>query len=50
MAPVSRSSFIGDAVTEYRLLTIRRIEARLENVCAAIHNSPRRPDGWPDSA
>jgi hypothetical protein len=34
-------------VAEYRLLTIWRIEVPLEPVCAAIHHSPRWPDGWP---
>jgi hypothetical protein len=34
-------------VTEYRLLTIWRIEAPLENVYAAIHDSPHWPDWWP---
>lgn len=32
---------------EYRLLTIWRIEAPVEEVYAAIHNSPRWPDWWP---
>ena len=34
-------------MAEYRLLTIWRIEAPLEAVYAAIHNSPRWPDWWP---
>ncbi|OYY95775.1 MAG: hypothetical protein B7Y41_00310 [Hydrogenophilales bacterium 28-61-23] len=34
-------------MTEYRLLTIWRIEAPLEAVYAAIHDSPRWPDWWP---
>ncbi len=34
-------------MAEYRLLTIWRIEAPLEEVYAAIHNSPRWPDWWP---
>ena len=34
-------------MAEYRLLTIWRIEAPLETVYAAIHNSPRWPDWWP---
>jgi len=33
-------------VAEYRLLTIWRIEAPLDVVYAAIHNSPRWPDWW----
>lgn len=35
---------VGDTVAEYRLLTIWRIEAPLEEVYAAIHNAPRWPD------
>lgn len=42
----SRYSFSGDTVAEYHLLTIWRIEAPLEEVYAAIHNSPRWPDWW----
>jgi hypothetical protein len=34
-------------VAEYRLLTIWRIEAPLEAVYAAIHNSPNWPVWWP---
>ena len=34
-------------MTEYRLLTIWRIEAPLEAVYAAIHDSPHWPDWWP---
>jgi len=34
-------------VAEYRLLTIWRIEAPLEEVYAAIHNPLRWPDWWP---
>ncbi|NTV95665.1 MAG: polyketide cyclase [Thiobacillus sp.] len=34
-------------MVEYRLLTIWRIEAPLEAVYAAIHNSPHWPDWWP---
>ena len=34
-------------MAEYCLLTIWRIEAPLEAVYAAIHNSPRWPDWWP---
>jgi hypothetical protein len=34
-------------VAEYRLLTIWRIEAPLEAVYAAIHNSPHWPVWWP---
>jgi uncharacterized membrane protein YagU involved in acid resistance len=34
-------------VAEYRLLTIWRIQAPLEEVYAAIHNSLRWPDWWP---
>jgi uncharacterized protein YndB with AHSA1/START domain len=34
-------------VAEYRLLTVWRIEAPLEEVYAAIHDSPRWPDWWP---
>ena len=34
-------------MAEYRLLTIWRIAAPLEDVYAAIHNSPRWPDWWP---
>lgn len=34
-------------MAEYHLLTIWRIEAPLEEVYAAIHNSPRWPDWWP---
>jgi hypothetical protein len=34
-------------VVEYRLLTIWRIEAPLEEVYAAIHDSPHWPDWWP---
>ena len=33
-------------MAEYRLLTIWHIEAPLEAVYAAIHNSPRWPDWW----
>ena len=33
-------------MAEYRLLTIWRIEAPLDVVYAAIHNSPRWPDWW----
>lgn len=33
-------------MAEYRLLTIWRIEAPLQAVYAAIHNSPRWPDWW----
>ncbi len=33
-------------MAEYHLLTIWRIEAPLEEVYAAIHNSPRWPDWW----
>ncbi len=36
-------------MVEYRLLTIWRIEAPLEDVYAAIHNSLRWPDWWPDA-
>lgn len=36
-----------NAVADYRLLTIWRIEAPLEQVYAAIRNSPRWPDWWP---
>ena len=34
-------------MAEYRLLTIWRIEAPLEAVYAAIHNSPHWPEWWP---
>lgn len=34
-------------MTEYRLLTIWRIEAPLEELYAAIHNSMHWPDWWP---
>lgn len=34
-------------MAEYRLLTIWRIQAPLEEVYAAIHNSLRWPDWWP---
>lgn len=34
-------------MVEYRLLTIWRLEAPLEVVYAAIHDSPRWPDWWP---
>ena len=34
-------------MAEYRLLTIWRIEAPLEEVYTAIHNAPRWPDWWP---
>ena len=34
-------------MAEYRLLTIWRIEAPLEAVYAAIHNSPHWPVWWP---
>jgi hypothetical protein len=34
-------------VAEYRLLTIWRIEAPLEEVYTAIHDSPFWPDWWP---
>ena len=34
-------------MAEYHLLTIWRIKAPLEEVYAAIHNSPRWPDWWP---
>ncbi|MGZ8262224.1 MAG: SRPBCC family protein [Methylotenera sp.] len=34
-------------MTEYRLLTIWRIEAPMEKVYAAIHNSLCWPDWWP---
>ena len=34
-------------MTEYRLLTIWRIEAPLEEVYNAIHDSPFWPDWWP---
>lgn len=34
-------------MAEYRLLTIWRIEAPLEEVYAAIHDSLRWPDWWP---
>ena len=34
-------------MAEYRLLTIWRIAAPLEDVYAAIHDSPRWPDWWP---
>jgi len=34
-------------VTEYRLLTIWRIEAPLEKVYTVIQNSPHWPDWWP---
>ncbi len=34
-------------MTEYRLLTIWRIEAPLAAVYAAIHDSPHWPDWWP---
>lgn len=34
-------------MAEYRLLTIWRIEAPLEEVYAAIHNSLRWPEWWP---
>lgn len=34
-------------MAEYRLLTIWRIEAPLEEVYAAIHNSPHWADWWP---
>jgi len=43
----SHKHSFGDTVAEYRLLTIWRIEAPLEEVYAAIHNSPRWPDWWP---
>jgi hypothetical protein len=38
---------VGGVVAEYRLLTIWRIEAPLEEVYAAIRDSPRWPDWWP---
>lgn len=34
-------------MTEYRLLTIWRIEAPLQEVYAAIHNSMHWPEWWP---
>ena len=34
-------------MAEYRLLTIWRIQAPLEEVYAAVHNSLRWPDWWP---
>lgn len=34
-------------MAEYRLLTIWRIEAPLEEVYAAVHDSLRWPDWWP---
>ena len=34
-------------MAEYRLLTVWRIEAPLEEVYAAIHDSPHWPDWWP---
>lgn len=39
--------FAGGIVAEYRLLTIWRIEAPLEEVYAAIHDVARWPDWWP---
>jgi len=39
--------FVGDAVAEYRLLTIWRIAAPLEQVYSVIHDTPRWPDWWP---
>jgi len=44
---IHECSSLGDTMTEYRLLTIWRIEAPLEKVYAAIHDSPRWPDWWP---
>jgi hypothetical protein len=43
-----KQSFVdGDAVAQYHLLTIWRIEAPLVKVYAAIHDSQRWPDWWP---
>ena len=37
--PSMPSYFVGDAMAEYRLLTIWRIGAPLDEVYTAIHNS-----------
>ncbi|WP_173064409.1 SRPBCC family protein [Sulfurimicrobium lacus] len=44
---MSGSPVAGGAVAEYRLLTIWRIEAPLEEVYAAIRDSLRWPEWWP---
>lgn len=41
------TQLLGGTVAEYRLLTIWRIEAPLEEMYAAIHDSLRWPEWWP---